>query len=75
MRLLRVHHPRSSAGSDHLSRPAVKPSVVSRSVEHHGRPRLHAVGAHPRPAEYGQGPPVWGAADLVAAGDLHTQQV
>lgn len=52
MCLLLLHHPLWSAGPYHLSWPTVKPSIVSLSMEEHGRPRLHAMGAHPWTTEY-----------------------
>lgn len=63
-----LHHLMASAGPDHRSRPEVKSCVVSLAVVKHGGVGLHPWGPQPRP-------PVWGAADLVAAGDLHRQEV
>lgn len=65
---LLLHHLLSSAGPYHLPWPDVKSSVVSLSVVQHWGVSLHTWRAQSRP-------PVWGAADLVAAGDLHRQQV
>lgn len=63
-----LHQLMSSAGPHHVSWPYVESSVVSLSVVQHLGVRLQALRAHPWP-------PVWGAADLVAAGDLDRQQV
>lgn len=73
--LLLLHHSMCSTGPNHLPGPAVKASVVTLFVEEHGRPRLHAVGAHSWTTEHRQGSSVRGAADFIAAGDLDTQQV
>lgn len=63
---LLLHHLMASTGPDHLSRSDVKSSVVSLAVVKHSGMGLHTLRPHP-------GPSVWGAADLVAAGDLHRQ--
>lgn len=63
-----LQHLVASAGPDHLSRPQVKASAVSLAVVKHGGVGLHSLRPQPRA-------PVWGAADLVAAGDLHRQEV
>lgn len=65
---LLLHQLMSSAGPHHVCWPYVKSSVVSLSVVEHRGVRLHALRAH-------SWPPVWGAADLVATGDLDRQQV
>lgn len=61
---LLLHHLMASTGPYHLSWPNVKSSVVSLAVVKHCGMRVHTLRPHPCP-------PVWGAADLVAAGDLH----
>lgn len=66
---LLLHHPLCSTGP-YLSWPPMKPSTVTVYMEEHGRPTLHAMGSHPWTTEH---TPVWGAADLIAVGDLHTQ--
>lgn len=50
--LLLHHHRLSSSRPYHLPRTSEKPTIVSLSLEEHGRPRLHAMGAHPCTAEY-----------------------
>lgn len=62
---LLLHHLMAPSGPYHLSWPDVKPSIVSLSVVQHWAVRLHTLRAHSSP--------VWGAADLIAAGDLHGQ--
>lgn len=60
---LLLHQLVSSTGPHHGSWPHGKPSVVSLPVVQHRGVRLQTLRAHSRP-------PVWGAADLVATGDL-----
>lgn len=66
--VMRLHQLMSSTGPHHVSWPDVKSPVVSLSVVQHRGVRLHALRAH-------SWPPVWGAADLIATGDLDRQQV
>lgn len=73
MMCLLLHHPLCSTGPHHVPWPPVKPSIVTLYMEDHGRPKLQAMGSNPWTTEHRQRPPVWGAADLIAAGDLHTQ--
>lgn len=72
MMCLLLHHPLRSTGPYHVSGPPVKSSIVTLYMEDHGKPRLQAMGSHPWTTEHRQGPPLWSAADLIAAGDLHT---
>lgn len=67
-----LHHSMCSTGPHHLSWSPLKPSMATLYREEHGRPRLHAMRSHPWATEQ---TPVWSAADLIAVGDLHTQQV
>ena len=88
--LLLHHHPllwsSTSTGPNELAWGSLRvraphvPSTTTARVYHWGaRPPVLKIslGAPPQAAEHGQGPPIWarGAADLIAAGDLHTQQI
>lgn len=68
---LMLHHPLGAPSPEALAWPHVHAAMEERG----GGPVLQAVGAHAEPAQHGQGPALGGAADLIAAGDLHTQQV
>lgn len=85
--LLLHHHPllwSSSPRPDELAWCSMRvraphvPSTTPARIHHGGPWPVHqaSLGAHPQATEHGQGPPVWarGAAHLIAAGDLHTQQ-
>lgn len=75
MMCLLLHHSLWSNGPDHLSQPPIEPSFVSLSMEQHVRPKLQAMRTHPLTTEHRQMSPVWGAADLITAGNLHTQEI